>query len=412
MRQPTEAVLRASTGRAGGGATTGSTRRLLVMGQVALSLMLLVGAALVARSFAALLHSDGGFDPEGVITFRVPLGPQDYPDGSDILAFNAQLRERLQAMPYVSAVGAAESLPLSANANQTSFSFPGAPGNRGQEEADEPLVDYMAATPGYFDALRIPVLSGRAFDERDSNTSPHVAIIDETLAKQFFPNSDPVGQLLVGNQDTMRIVGVAAHARQYTMHADDRGQVYKPLTQMVRRQMSFAVRSSRPEAVADAIVGTVHSMDAAVPVSDLQSMDDIVRASLGQERLSFWLLSGFGACALLLAALGIYGVVSSGVTRRTHEVGVRLALGADRRQVLGLVIREGIGAAGLGVAIGAVGAAFSSRLLRSQLFGLGPSDPPTYLAVIFALLGVALIAAWVPARRATRIAPAEALRVD
>jgi putative ABC transport system permease protein len=210
----------------------------------------------------------------------------------------------------------------------------------------------------------------------------------------------------------MRIVGVAAHARLYTMQADDRGQVYKPLTQMVRRQMSFAVRSSRPEAVADAIVGTVHSMDAAVPVSDLQSMDDIVRASLGQERLSFWLLSGFGACALLLAALGIYGVVSSGVTRRTHEVGVRLALGADRRQVLGLVIREGIGAAGLGVAIGAVGAAFSSRLLRSQLFGLGPSDPPTYLAVIFALLGVALIAAWVPARRATRIAPAEALRVD
>jgi putative ABC transport system permease protein len=412
MRQPAEAVLRASTGRAGGGIATGRTRRLLVVGQVALSLMLLVGAALVARSFAALLRSDGGFDPEGVITFRVPLGPQDYPSGENILAFNASLREKLQAMPGVRAVGSVDGLPLSAGANQTVFAFPGAPGNTGDAEADVPLLDYMAATPGYFEALRIPLVSGRAFDERDSNAAPQVAIIDETLASQFFPNSDPVGQIVIGNSDTMRIVGVAAHARLYTMQADDRGQIYKPFTQMVRRQMSFAVRSSRPEAVADAIIGTVHSLDPRLPVSDLRSMDDIVRASLGQERLSFWLLSGFGACALLLAALGIYGVVSSGVTRRTHEVGVRLALGADRRQVLGLVIREGIGAAALGVGLGVVGAAFSSRLLRSQLFGLGPSDPPTYAAVIVALLGVAVIAAWVPARRATRIAPAEALRVD
>lgn len=412
MRQPAEAALRAGTGRAGGGAATGRTRRLLVVAQVALSLMLLVGAALVARSFAALLRSDGGFDGEGVTTFRIPLSPQDYPGGADAVAFFAGLRERLASMPGVTAVGAVDALPLSANANQTPLSLPGAPGNTGQKEADEPLIDYMSASPGYFDALRIPIVAGRAFDARDSNTSPHVAIIDETLAKRFFPNSDAVGGMMVANSDTMRIVGVARHARLYTIQADDRGQVYKPMSQLPRNGMYFAVRSSRPASVAEAIVGAVHSMDPGVPVSELRAMDDIVRASLGQERLSFWLLSGFGACALLLAALGIYGVVSSGVTRRTHEVGVRLALGADHGKVLALVVREGVGAAAAGVGLGVIGAAFTSRLLRSQLFGLGPFDPVSYAAVILALLGVALVAAWVPGRRAMRIGAAEALRVD
>jgi putative ABC transport system permease protein len=412
LRQPTEAGLRSSSARAGGDPRSGLTRRILVIGQVALSLMLLVGAGLVARSFSALLRASPGFETTNVLTFRVRLDPSRYPDEPQAMAFHTSLRERLSALPGVRFAGATSSLPLASSTDQSDILFPGAPGNTGDEPADRPLVDYFAVTPGYIEAMGIPLRSGRSFDASDAAGGARIALIDESLASRFFPGTDPVGRTLVLG-DTLRIVGVVGHARFYSVQTEDRGQVYRPYTQDTRIAMYYALSvSGGEEAIGRAAQSAVHAIDASAPVTELRSMDDIVSDSLGQERLSFWLLGGFGLCGMLLVTLGIYGVVASGVTRRTHEVGIRLALGAAPRRVLGLVIREGVAAAAIGMGLGFAGAIFTSRLLRGLLFGLGPTDPPTYLAVGAALMAVAIVAAWIPARRATRIAPLEALRID
>ena len=411
-RQPAEEGLRASSPRAGGSAHAGLTRRTLVVVQVALSLMLLVGAGLVARSFGELLRADPGFSTDGVVTMRIRLDPSTYPQEAQAITFDASLRERLSAIPGVRGVGATDALPLGSGSNQSDVTFPGAPGNTGDANADKPLLDFLAVTPGYFEAMGIALRSGRDFDTRDTPDGANVAIIDETLARRFFPTSDPAGSILVSG-DTLRIVGVVGHLRLYTLQEEERGQVYRPFAQDARIAMSYALETDGDAgSIGNAAISAVHALDAAIPVTDVREIRHIVRSSLGQERLSFWLLSGFGVCGVLLATLGIYGVVSSGVTRRTHEVGIRLALGAAPGRVLALVIREGLTTASIGMILGFAGAIFTSRLLRGLLFGLGPLDPVTYVSVGAGLLAVALLAAWIPARRATRIAPVEALRTD
>lgn len=412
-RQPTERALRETTAGAGGGAAAGRTRRLLVVAQVALSLVLLVGAGLVARSFASLLRTDPGYATRGALTFRVSTSPQSYPTPAAVRQFHARLLHRLAALPGVTAVGATSALPLASSTSQTGASFPGASGNAGDGESDNPLVDRFMVTPGYFRALGVRLLEGRAFDERDTPSSAPVAIIDASLAHRFFPDGSAVGHTVLMNLDTLEIVGVIRQARFYTIQADDRGQVYRPQSQRVGGALYYVLRTNGPPlAWAGRVRSVVQSIDAGVAVADLRPMRAIVAASLGPERLSLSLLVGFGVCALLLATLGIYGVVTSTVVRRTHEVGIHLALGADRARVLALVLREGVAATLVGLALGLLGAAFTSRLLGGLLFQLTPTDPLTYAAVAAGLLAVALLAAWLPARRATRIPPVEALRVE
>jgi putative ABC transport system permease protein len=403
--------LRASGPRAGGAVDAARTRSILVAVQVALSLVLLASAGLVARSVAMLLRADPGFESAGVLTFRVPLSDFDDADGSKSVRFHEQLGARFTALPGVRGAGAVDAIPLASGANQTTARFPDAPGNTGDANADGPLVDYFATGRGYFDAIGIALLDGRAFDIRDDAQAPGVAIIDETLARRFFDDGRATGRRMTLDGDTLAIVGVTRHARFYDLFSDDRGQVYRPLAQMPRSAMYYALRTDgEPRSLIESARTTLRSLDASVPIADVRTMDTIVRESLGQHRLSMVLIAGFALGALVLAAMGIYGVVSNSVLRRTHEFGVRLALGADRPGILGLVLAQGVRVIGLGLAVGLAGAIGAARLLSSLLFGVQAGDTTMFVIVGLFLATVGLLACLMPAWRATRIAPIEALR--
>ncbi len=411
--RPVWSVLRETGARTGGTAAAVRTRALLVVVQVALSLVLLVGAALLGRSLVTLLHVDPGFQASGVLTFRVPLEPDHYPDGASAVAFDERLRARLATLPGVQQAGAINALPLASTTNQTAVSFPAAPGNTGDRDADYPLIDYFSVTEDYQKAMGMRLVEGRFIEARDVAGSPPVAVIDETLARRFYPASPAAGQRMVLNRDTLTVVGVVRQARFYNVFADDLGQVYMPLGQQPMPAMTFALRTQGdPRALLADARAALRELDAGIPLADAHPMTDVVRTSLGQHRLSLVLLLGFALGALVLATMGIYGVVANSVLRRTHEFGVRLALGAGRPGILRLVLREGMGVLLLGLAAGLVAALLVSRVLGSLLYGLRPSDSLTFTAVTVVLALVGVTACLVPGWRATRIPPGEALRID
>jgi predicted permease len=412
-RRPVWTGLRTTGPRAGGGRDASRVRSVLVTVQVALSLILLVGAGLLARSMAALLRVDPGFNANGVLTLRVPLSGADYPDAASAAAFHRTLRDRLGALPGVRQAGAIDALPLASGTNQTAVSFPGAPGNSGDASLDRPLIDWFRASPDWFASLGIEVIDGRAIDSRDQAESAPVAVIDETLARRFYPSSSPVGQSMVWGGDTVSVIGVARHARFYNVFQDDRGLVWVPATQSVAGSMYYALRTDRdPMALVGAVRSTVRELDASIPLTDVRPMTAVVRASLGQHQLSLVLIGGFALGALVLAVMGIYGVVANSVVRRTHEFGVRLALGAERRGIVALALRSGVRVIAVGLVIGVVAALFASRMLESLLFGLRAGDPLTFTGVVTLLAAVGLLACLIPGWRAARIPPAEALRTE
>jgi putative ABC transport system permease protein len=403
-------VLRAADPRAGGG-EAGRTRSTLVVLQVAMSLVLLVGAGLVGRSAMLLLAADPGFDGSDVLTFRVPLDEATYPDAESVSRLHSAYLSRLETMPGVIAAGASSALPLSAGADQGPVSFAGAEGNTGDPQADAPLVDKVAVTPGYFEAMRMRLVTGRAFEAGDADGAPLVVIIDQTLAERFFPSSDAVGRTAFYLGDTLTVVGVVAPARLYNVHSDDRGQVYLPAVQHPEQAMYYAVRTSRdPLFLVNGARSTLRDLDPSLPLAEARPAHALVRESLGQHRLTLVLLGAFAGGALLLSAMGIYGVVAGGVIRRTPEIGVRLALGATGSRVLGLVAVEGVRVIAIGLLLGLAGALAASRLLESLLFGVRAYDPLTYAGVAAFLFVVAGTACLVPALRAVRIQPTRALR--
>jgi putative ABC transport system permease protein len=405
--------LRASGPRAGGTADAARTRSVLVAVQVALSLVLLVSATLVARGVAGLLRADPGFDPQGVLVFRVPVPGIDDPGAVRAARFHEELRERLATLPGVSSAGAADAIPLLSGANQTGITFPNAPGNTGDPDVDAPLVDYLAVTPSYFATMGIGLLEGRPIDSRDVEDAPPVALIDETLARRFFPDGSATGRQMTMNGNPFEIIGVTRHARHYSVFADDRGQVYRPLAQMRRFSMYHTLRSSGDaQALIEPARQALRELDSTIPMAEVTTMRAVVRTSLGQHRLSLVLIAGFATGALVLAAMGLYGVVSNSVLRRQHEFGVRLALGADRPGILGLVFVQGVRVVAFGLIAGLLGAIAAARLLASVLFGIDAGAPSTYALVGLFLAGVGLFACLVPAWRATRIAPIEALRAE
>ena len=412
-RRPVWTGLRATGPRAGGSSDASRVRSVLVTVQVALSLMLLVGAGLLGRSMSALLRVDPGFDANGVLTVRVPLSGADYPDAASAAAFHATLRDRLAAQPGVHHAGAIDALPLAGGTNQTSIAFPNAPGNSGDATTDRPLIDYFRTSPEWFASLGIAVIDGRPIDTRDQSASAGVAVIDETLARRFFPSSSPVGHRMAVDADTVTIIGVARHARFYNVFSDDRGMVWLPATQRVAGTMYYALRTDRePLSLLEPVRAVLRQLDASIPLTDVQSMTAVVRASLGQHQLSLVLIGGFAFGALVLAVMGIYGVVANSVVRRTHEFGVRLALGAERRGIVALALGGGLRVIAAGLAIGLIGALLASRVLDSLLFGLRAGDPLTFAAVATLLGAVGVLACLIPGWRAARIPPAEALRTD
>ncbi len=389
----------------------------LVIAEMALALVLLVGAGLMLRSFARLLDSDPGYNPDGLLTLAVPLPATASGDNERIVSFFDRLLERVENLPGVSSVGAVSHLPLSGTYSSGTTRVDQSealPDDQWEIEADRRTVSH-----DYFRAMGIQVVRGRSFTAADRPDAPLVAIVDERFVQRFWPNEDPIGRRIAidfsSSGPTWReVVGVVAHPKHYNLSAEGREQVYVPYPQRPASQMFLAMRTSSvdPASLAGAVRRQVWAVDPNQPVDDVKTMTARVDASLSGDRFNLLLLGGFAALALLMAAVGIYGVISYTVAQRGQEFGIRMALGADRVRVLSLVLKQGLRQAIVGVLLGAAAALALTRLMANLLFEVQPSDPATYIAVASLLVAVAALASAIPALRAARYQPVEVLREE
>jgi putative ABC transport system permease protein len=394
-----------------GGGARGRMRRGMVVVQVALSLVLLSAGGLVIRSFERLLRTDPGFEPAGVLTVRVPVPAAQYGTVEAVNALHDRLHRELAALPGVTVVGGASGLPLRSGASQTSTAFPGAPGNTGDPDHDQPLSDWLRVRAGYFEALGIQVLAGRAF-EGEAQPGVLETVIDRTLAQKFFPSSEAVGSYMTLGADSARIIGVVEHARMSDIRQDGIGQFYlrNEIVNTVP-SLSWVLRTGRtPSALIPEARAAIRRVDPGLALSEILSMEEIVSDALRQQRTTAVLVGGFSVGALLLAAMGLFGVVSGSVTRRRHELAVRMALGANHGSALRLVMKEGAMLIGIGLLVGVPGVWLGGRVVQGVLFGVRASDPATLAVVAAGLAAVALGACYLPARRVLRIEPAGLLR--
>ena len=388
-------------------------REFLVVGQMALALVLLVGAGLLLKSLSRLGRVDTGLDSKGLMTASVQLPDNHYNNYEKLSAFYRALQEKLTAIPGESSAAIAAPVPFTGYAPTSSFRIEGrprAPGDPG------PHSGLAWVSPEYFKTMGIPLLRGRLFADDDRMSTQPVAIIDQNLARQYWPDQDPLGQHILrgANSPPVTIVGVVGHVMQTSLVSDSgKGVCYYPIFQAPLPWAFLAVKSSgNPSALAGALQAAVASIDPGQPDSDFKTMDDYVSASLKPQRIAASLLGTFSALALLLAALGLYGVISYSVSRRTQEIGVRMALGAQSSQVRGMMIRQGLGLSTAGIITGTVAALFITRLLTSQLYEIRSFDPSTFVLTSLALLVIALMACYIPARRATKVDPIVALRYE
>jgi putative ABC transport system permease protein len=428
--------LREALNEAGRGtsASEGSRRlrSVLVVSELALAVLLLVGAGLLIRSFSRLLDVSPGFQTQHLLTLELSLPEKTYPDGAPVQNFFAQLMARVNAVSGIQAAGAVSQMPLADSYNSGTVFFedtsiPDIP--RLQNLGNLPYleIDQREATPGYFQAMQIPLVRGRLLNDGDNASGQLVAVVDANFAHRFWPRGDAIGQHVAIDTipnikpQTPRwrtIVGVVGHVKHYALDTEGREQIYFPHRQpfygaFASRDMTLAVRTSlEPTSVTSAIREQVSALDKDLPLYNIATMDHLVSASVAQPRLNLSLLAAFAALALVLAAVGVYGVMAYAVTQRTQEFGIRMALGALPADVLKQVFLEGGRLAAIGLALGLIAALALTRLMASLLFGVKPSDPVT-LGMAAALLAfVALAACYIPARRATRVDPLVALRYE
>jgi putative ABC transport system permease protein len=387
-------------------------RRALVVFEVAIALFVLIGAGLMIKSFMRLSEIDPGFKPGNVLTMQVALTQGKYPDAIQRVNFFRQLIHRLEALPGVQAAGTISQLPMSGQNNDTRFSIEGKPDDR-----DNPTyANSRVASPDYFRALGIPLLKGRYFSEADSETAPKVVIISENFAREFFPGEDPIGQhIAIDNGDEWKgeVIGVVGNIRHNGLAVEPWREMYVNQYQAPIGETNLVVSAGGdPAALTSAVKGEVQSMDKDVPLYAVRPMEKLVSESVAQPRFRTLLLTIFAAVALVLAAVGIYGVMSYYVTHRTREIGIRMALGASSKDVMGLVVGQGMALALSGVAVGLVGAFLLTRLMASLLYQVSAGDPATFAVISITLTAVALLASYIPARRATKVDPMVALRYE
>jgi predicted permease len=394
----------------GGGGGHNRTRRVLVVAQVALSLVLLTTGGLVVRSFDRLLRADPGFRPDGVLAFRVPLPVQFYRETPQAIAVQDRIESALGSLPGVTGASATVSLPLLASANQTTIGIPGAPGNTGDADKDRPLVDWIGIRASYPEVLGMRLVAGRPF-QTARRADVREALIDTNLMRQFFPTGSPLGAKIPFLDTELTIVGVVEQARLYDVHEDGRPQLYVRAEDGGFRSLAWVVRTTRlPDTIIPEVRAAIRGIDPRLAIADEKSMTQIVSDAIRPQRASAVLIASFALGALLLASMGLFGVVSGAVTRRRHEFAIRMALGADHPQVLRLVLGDGARLILVGLLLGAPGIYAASGIVRGALVGVSPLDPATVSAVALGLAVVAILACYLPARRVLRIEPAQSLR--
>ena len=391
-------------------------RQLLVISEMALAVVLLIAAGLLMQSFWRLQSVDPGFQSEDVLAFSINLPPGSYPDTSDITGFYELMMPRVAALPGVSAAGGVRTPPLTGTLPPNDIQIE----NRVQAEGDPPLnSDVQVVLPGYFRTLGIPLMNWRVSDSGDHLDGEIVAVIDEVLAERFFAGEDPVGRRIRQNgRAWSRIVGVVGGVHQEALDIEPRAHLYlahaqSPVTWFPVRGMTVLLRTGvEPLGLASAVRAEVRQLDASLPVSQVTTMANTVADSTATERFSMLLQLVFAAVALLLAVIGIYGVLSYSVAQRTQEIGIRMALGAEYGNIMRLVVGQGLGLVLVAVVLGVGGALATAQVMSSLLFGVSPRDPLTYGAVTAILTVVAAVACYVPARRASTVSPQTALRSD
>jgi len=418
--------LNESSNRAGVGFRSGKTRSLLVVTEMALALVLVIGAALLIRTFMKLQSVDPGYDTHNVLTMTMSISGDRFLKTSAVAQVIHDGAERINAVPGVTTTAAACCLPL-----QGGF---GLPFNIvGRANGNSPTTggaEYLTVSWSYFDVFKVPVLRGRAFSENDNGAAPGVVIINQSMARQFWPKSDPLNDHLevgagmgpVFAEPPRQIIGVVGDMRDASLDQDPGPTMYIPVAQMPDKvtelnsriaPLSWIVRTrTEPHILTAAVTKAIREATGGLPVAHIRSMDEIVVVTTSRQRFNMLLLSVFGSSALLMAAIGIYGLMAYSVQQRTQELGVRMALGAQSSNIRNMVIRQGMLLAGIGLVIGIAGAFWLTKFLTGFLFGVQKWDPLAFILTPIFLCAVALMAVWLPARKATRVDPMSALRFE
>jgi putative ABC transport system permease protein len=407
-----------------GRSATGSTgrrrlRSLLVVVEVALSLVLLVGAGLLLKSFHNLQAVNPGFNPENLLTLRVSLRGQNYQEDAPIIAFYDQLLDKIKALPGVQSAAMRSYTPVALDEDYANLSFM----IEGQvpDPADRPVAYYNGISPDLFQTMEIPLLQGRYFDTHDVRKTPNVVIINETLAQRYFPGADPTGKRLTLNDETNNpkeedwatIVGVVKDTKTRALDSEPLAEMYMPIAQNPQRSMALMIRTTnKPEGMIASARSEVQALDPNLPVYNIRTMEGVISESIGTPRFRTSLLAVFAVIALILALIGIYGVMSYAVTQRTHEIGIRMALGAQTSDVLKLVVSNGLALTLAGVIVGLAASFALTHVMSQLLFDVKPTDPLTFIVIALLLTGVALLACYIPARRAAKVDPMVALRYE
>jgi len=390
-----------------------SIRGWLVVTELAFAMVLLLAAGLLVRSFNQLLAIDLGFNRQNMLSLRIALPRSKYPEGAQTISFHSQLMERLKTIPGVESVGTINHEPLSGFGI---IAYTGIEGSGPPDREKDKPIGFGAVSPDYFRTMQIPLLSGRTYDDRDNADSPKVAIVNRAFASRYFPNGDVLGKRIgFGCKGDLcrTIVGVVGNVRQESLTDDVAPEAFLPYGQMAMNGMTVVLRTKGdPSGFVPSVRAVVTSLDPNQPIHAVKTLEQRVNESVAVTRSLMFLFGTFALLALVLAAVGIYGIVSYSVTQRTHEIGIRIALGAQRAHVLKLIMRNGVALAITGIVLGISGALALTRFLKTLLFGIQPTDSRTFVAVSLGLLVVAVVACLIPARRATNVDPLEALRYE
>jgi putative ABC transport system permease protein len=396
------------------GAHRNRLRAVLVVGEVAVAIVLLAGAGLLIQSLRRLQQVNPGFNPHNVLTFSIGLPEVKYKPEQQV-DFYRQLQARLNSLPGVKSSSAGTPLPMGGDRMRVTFETEGRPIRKGEL----PATEIRTIGLDYFKTLGIPLVKGRDFTERDDKKAPAVIIVNEAFARQFFPGEDPIGKFITpgisaddDESPRREIVGVVGNVKHRSLSVEVDPEAYEPHAQLTFDMSVLVKTETDPLGIVSAVQSEIRAMDKDLPAYNIKTLDQYLAASVAQPRFNTLLLTLFAGMALLLTAVGLYGVMSYSVNQRTHEIGIRMALGADRSDVLRLVVGQGMTLTAIGVGVGLTGAYFLTRLLESFLFGVSSTDPATFTAIALLLVAVALAACFVPARRATRVDPMVALRYE